>query len=80
MLVCGGHQSVNCASRHVIVVIFAQWTSGSDLSLVHRSPVVAAASREVLIEEGHSVIIVEISKLHKDYVREVCFCLQQRYA
>ena len=27
LLVCGGHQSVNCASRHVIVVIFAQWTS-----------------------------------------------------
>ena len=38
---------------------------------VHRSPVVAAAAREVLIEEGHSVIIVEISKLQKDYVREV---------
>ena len=38
---------------------------------VHRSPVVAAAAREVLIGEGHSVIIVEISKLQKDYVREV---------
>ena len=47
---------------------------------IHRSPVVGAAAKEVLIMQGYSVAICELSRCQSDIIQEMCNVMEDWHA